>query len=95
MLNEIGASLLAYCVSYDPPSNTPEFLMLAAMRLTLLYPKLHNLDIKRASINDSLTKSFTESIDQIMARVLVCNNAFCLILFVLTSPFVGGEQRDS
>lgn len=68
---DLGAGLVAYAIDYDPPDNTPDFLMCLGMHLTLLIPKIHRLDLKKACVNPDLAQEITVYVDKIMERVLV------------------------
>lgn len=68
---DLGGSLLAYCLEYDPAPNTPDFLMYLGMHLTLQIPKLHRLDLKKACTNPDLAQEIAGHIDKIMERILV------------------------
>lgn len=71
MLREAGGQLLAYCVDYDPPNTTPEFLQYLTMHLSLLIPKLHRLDFKRACTHPEVAQDIAALVDRIMEKVLV------------------------
>lgn len=77
---DLGASLVAYSIDYDPPSNTPDFLMYLGMHLTLLVPKIHRLDLKKACTSLELAQEIAGYVDKIMERVLVRLSLLCLFL---------------